>query len=347
MIHKNPYFKSGVAGLLRIDDEGKIQVVRTDTTLDGCAILTKEDDDDTCTYDRDCSLLYSFFPSFDYDSVQRVNCPNGFKDCRKYCKEDNCNIVDGQGRYVELDGMTIEYLNDTPSLDAFTLSCSDTRVFEDPPSYGYCNPKPVKPVLPCAFHVVGSHSGSSVHDVDIKGLIGEDFGVARTIFRDGREILTRCDMKDPITKKCLVIFNGTEDGDPYCEDDYEHESEALSFISEPFYYYEEPAMCPNEDDEGCKRLYTDGGEEGFFVVDAEGRVVYYNGLIMSYLDDEVSVDDFAADNKCHKLKPPAQSPCGVESSSNPSSSVEQDLSAASATVVTLSLLVASFIVLLF
>jgi len=157
-------FTKEAGGFVRINNSGAIVVIRTDVAEESksdCISIIKEDDG-TCAIDDECDDYIDYlFPSFEYYSSRAITCPKGFNDCRELCNEETCVTVDGQGRYVKRDGITFAYLDDHPTLEDFAVSCKDGPTYPAP-KFDYCNPKTIKPVLPCAFHIVGSLPDTSI-----------------------------------------------------------------------------------------------------------------------------------------------------------------------------------------
>jgi len=310
-------------------------------------VLTNMSGDCKIREDVSVADLYEFYDSsFDYygDSVT-VDCPDGTKNCTKYCSVIRCLVLDSNSRLVQdikfdtQEELTYTYLEDLPTVDMFSMECEGVKYT----AVDVCTKKAATINWDCAFHInVTNNVTTNYHD-EYRMYKGDRVAYAyHNIYNeDGYYYeLAVFDPEEPEIFDYTVFSNWSGE----CEEMFAVGTDEI-YESEFVYFHDpETVDCP-DGSKGCTKYCS---FIQCIVLDKNNRLLKEIQvrseleLTYTYLDDIPSVDQFSLECEGSKFKPTDYCPSSSSVKPTPSSQT----SGASITKAAFTVVIASLLALL-
>jgi len=310
-------------------------------------VLTNMSGDCKIREDVSVADLYEFYDSsFDYygDSVT-VDCPDGTKNCTKYCSVIRCLVLDSNSRLVQdikfdtQEELTYTYLEDLPTVDMFSMECEGVKYT----AVDVCTKKAATINWDCAFHInVTNNVTTNYHD-EYRMYKGDRVAYAyHNIYNeDGYYYeLAVFDPEEPEIFDYTVFSNWSGE----CEEMFAIGTDEI-YESEFVYFHDpENVDCP-DGSKGCTKYCS---FIQCIVLDKNNRLLKEIQvrseleLTYTYLDDIPSVDQFSLECEGSKFKPTDYCPSSSSVKPTPSSQT----SGASITKAAFTVVIASLLALL-
>jgi len=285
-------------------------------------VLTNMSGDCKIREDVSVADLYEFYDSsFDYygDSVT-VDCPDGTKNCTKYCSVIRCLVLDSNSRLVQdikfdtQEELTYTYLEDLPTVDMFSMECEGVKYT----AVDVCTKKAATINWDCAFHINVTNNVTSDYYDEYRMMSKKKAAYAHTYYHT--EDKYYYDLAIFSLNENISIITLLTNWTGKCEKSYASGSNEI-YDSEFVYFYDPKSVdCP-DGSTGCtqycsliKCVIVDSNNRLLKRINTQKSTAYF----YTYLDDVPSVDMFSM--KCSGTQYNATDYCTPKSSSSSSSS---------------------------